>query len=214
MNLDLTGLFCNIGKVIGDIAHQITLHKDFLGAIQALVTTVTIPIAAFWTWKRFSAERPFEPSLNLEISASAIAIDESSNMLHVEISLKNAGRAAFDLFEPTKEPNRSWIRIYVVNKDIDTNAARKGWFDWNNKTLATMVFDGWFTDTPHLMLEAGEEETYAADLVLPEDAKAVNVWVKIYESKIKNAKMANPYFWSTQRVFTIAKLVASQKSQD
>ena len=182
-------------------------NKDFFAAVQSIITSLAIPIGAYWALRRFSFERPFEPALTLEICASSFSLDANSKLLHVDTLLKNTGRAVFDLYDPTSEPHRSWVKIYGIRDSKFEQ--RDDWNDWDNSEFAVKLFEGWFKDTPHLVLESGEQEHYAADLIIPSDVSIINIWVKISETIIKNKRLGRPYYWSTQKVFDFSGLGTS-----
>lgn len=60
-----------------------------------------------------------------------------------------------------------------------------------------------------MVLESGEQEHYAADLIIPSDVSIINIWVKISETIIKNKRLGRPYYWSTQKVFDFSGLGTS-----
>lgn len=186
-------------------------NKDLFAAIQSIVTSLAIPIGAYWALRRFSFERPFEPALTLEISASAFPLDGNFKLLHVDTLLKNTGRAVFDLYDPTSGPHRSWVKIYGIKGSKFEQ--KSDWIDWDNSEFAVKLFEGWFKDTPHLVLESGEQERYAADLMIPSDVSIINIWVKISETIVKNSKLGRPYYWSTQKVFDFSKLTTSSATE-
>lgn len=185
----------------------LSTKKEFFSAIQSIVTSLGIIIGAIWALRRFSFERPFEPALTLEISACAFPLGRNVKLLHIDTLLKNTGRAVFDLYDPTSEPHRSWVKIYGIRNSKFEQ--KSDWIDWENSQFAVKLFEGWFKDTPHLVLESGEQERYAADLIIPSDVSIINIWVKISETVIKNKKLGRPYYWSTQKVFDFSQLGTS-----
>jgi len=189
-------------QMVHVLVEGISTHKDFFAGLESIVTMVAIPIAGVWALRRFAFERPFEPALHMELSASAIRANSSFRLLHVEMKLKNTGRAVFELSD-----QHSWIKVYALNTEIKMPSDGKNWFNWDDTKLATKMFEGWFTDAPSLVLESGEEEDYAADIAIPVDISVVNIWVRVTQTITKGKKTETQYYWSTQRVFDLSKQI-------
>ena len=183
----------------------LSANKGNFAAAQSIITSLAILIGAIWGYRRFRIERPLEPALTLEICAGAFPLDANSKLLHVDTLLKNTGRAMFDLDDPNTEPKprRTWVKIFGIKGSKFEQ--RNDWIDWDNSKFAVKLYEGWFKDTPYLVLESGEQERYAADLIIPSDVSIVNIWVKISETVVKDKKLGRPYYWSTQKVFDLSK---------
>lgn len=179
--------------------------KNIIECIYYGSATIALVIGGLWAFRHFRHERPFEPNLTLNISASAWEIGQTKLLIHVELTYVNTGKSRIIIGKSMKKPredkNRTFFKIFAMKPDITSLSDKPDLFDWQNQTWAEVIYDDWFPDTPDIFQEPGETEVATLDLILSNNIKLINTWVKIWEDK------KNPFFWSTSRVFSIDDLL-------
>lgn len=186
----------------------IKCNKDIFSALQNITTIVAIIVAAILAIPRLKRTRPAQRRLAIQISANAIRLTGDQILLHINAILKNVGTAMFPIDDYEGSKYRSWIRIYGIGSSSSAlNICNGQWFEWGKSNMTKLLYDGWFTDAPHLELEGGEEENLANDLIIFGNFAAIHVWIKVFE------KSGEPYFWSTKKTYALDQIIYSKKNE-
>lgn len=187
---------------------------DISQLITNIIASVGIVVGGWWALRHFWHERPFEPNLSLKLSASAVRIDEKKILIHFEFEYTNTGKARFQVENSMNAPReslrRTYFKVFGLKPRLTEEIAVNDRVNWENTDFADIIYDGWFPDTPNITQESGETEVATLDLLVHSDIRVINAWVKIWEDA--NTRKA-PYFWSTSRVFSIERMIASIAKQ-
>jgi hypothetical protein len=184
------------------------LVRDLIESAYHVAATAAVVVAGVWAYRHYLRERPFEPNLTLDLSASAARLPLGPILVHFELRYTNTGRSHFETTQSVRrgqaDPARSFFKVFMFSSaGIAASMEVPSSVRWDRPPPgAVLVHDGWFPDTPSIIQEPAETEVASLDLLLPTDAGVVSAWAKIHEDR------EGGYFWSISRVFVVEQLLA------
>jgi hypothetical protein len=72
-----------------------------------------------------------------------------------------------------KNPKRTFFKVFALKPGAAFPVDKPDSFDWQDNTLAELIYDKWFPDIPDIIQEPGETEDTAVDLYLNKNIKII-----------------------------------------
>ena len=157
--------------------------------VQAIVTTIAIIIGGMWTYNVFIKERRHYPQATIEQYIEHISLSDEINLLHVKITLTNAGTSRLFL-------KKTIIRIQqivpvppciahqpcaakAVNTALKKTQRNEDRFSWPLLSEREKIFER------PLDIEPGEKDVVDFEFPVPLSVRAIRVY-SYFKNEVKS----------------------------
>lgn len=191
---------------------MITNIETITNITQAIVTTIALIVAGFWTYLIFVRTRQRYPRVEITHDVFDIAILEEKRLLRVTIIVRNHGKVLLELVY-----GRVWIQQVVPFPDAFLSAVQRDQdpvvtgsdspgeeYGWPIIAERNLV---WTQE--HREVEPGETERIDCDLIVPKSSQTVVIYTYLKNWKKKRygllGQRSREIGWNRNDVYEIGK---------